>query len=149
MARARRTAPARSRSESTTALLTVVSMPRSAAVYLTSWPASGNPSARKKRRVVSSGQSTFSASCAAVYVGTRRSRSRRPSGAVVGGVAGVPGLGEPVQLVGDDALDLLDVGDVLERHPALLAGVGDVERAAAEDPVDQADVEVDLADPVQ
>ena len=66
MARASRTAPARSRSEAMTASLTVRSTQRSPSVYRTSCPASGKPSARKNLRVVSSGQPTVSASWEAV-----------------------------------------------------------------------------------
>src|SRR5829696_987146 len=54
-----------------------------------------------------------------------------------------------MQLVGDLELDPLDVGYVIELDAAVGAGVGDDERAAAEDPVDDPDLEVDAADPVE
>ena len=70
---------------------------------------------------------------------------RLRSGAIVAAVA----TREAVELVGDLQLDLLDLGDVVEQDAAGGAGVGDDERAAAEDPVDHADLEVDAADPVE
>src|SRR3954469_7977471 len=83
---------------------------------------------------------------------SRSSRVNREgsSGGCSGPVIGVAaGLGEAVQLVGDLQLDLLHARDVLELDAALLAGVADDERAAAEEPVDHADLEVDAADPVE
>src|SRR5690349_9254451 len=70
---------------------------------------------------------------------------RLRSGAIVAVVA----AREAVELVGDLQLDLLDVGDVVEQDAAVGAGVGDDQGAAAEDPVDHADLEVDAADPVE
>ena len=51
------------------------------------------------------------------------------SGAIVAAVT----AGEAMELVGDLELDLLHVGDVVELDAAVGAGVGDDERAAAED----------------
>ena len=55
----------------------------------------------------------------------------------------------PVQLLGHLHLHPLDVRDVVQQHRAGLARVGHHEGAAAEDPVDDADLEVDAADPVE
>src|SRR6476620_6149073 len=67
------------------------------------------------------------------------------SGAIVAAVT----TGEAMQLVGDLQLHLLHLGDVVELDLSVGARVGDDERAAAEDPVDHADLEVDAADPVE
>ena len=137
--------------------VSVETAPASAWVNATSRPCSGKPSARHSRRSSSIGDAGLLGHLERVEdraprrgsrARARRGRScavrlHRPSSAAVDPV------GQLVQLLGDLQLDLLDARDVVQLDPALLAGVGDHERAAAEDPVDDADLEVDAADPVE
>src|SRR6478735_7602086 len=142
-ARVIRTIVSKSRWPSRSIAATLESASASAVLNAEAPSAPGKPSARQSRCAWSTVSPAVAATSSPVSSGTapRIARSRS-SGAVIS-------LAGPVEeLVAHPKLGLFDVGDVVELHPALLAGVGDDQGAAAEDPVEQALLVLDVADPV-
>ena len=139
--------------------ISVVSASMSAALKAVSPRISGKPRARHSRRAWSTVTPVSAATSRALKLGawpriasSRRSPARRAGSS--SGTAQAPSSRRspserPCSSWATWQLHVLHAGDVVELDPAVGAGVGDDEGAAAEDPVDHPDLEVDAADPVQ
>ena len=135
-------------------------------------PGSGKPSARQSRRAWSRetpwlGRDLLGAVAAARRRGSlarARSRGGAPSRARAGRPGARPGPApgaapqapssrvgrvQVVEQLVEAALGLLDARDVGQRDLAVGAGVGDHQRAAAQQPVDETQLVGDVADPAQ
>ncbi len=146
----------RSRPRSTAPTI-VLSAARSPSVNAASSPASGKPSARQSRRASSRVTPAASATSSLVSEGfspriapSSAWRVKRGSGSVI--EAAFPAVGSSVcpnsrSLIARCTCSTC--GMSWQPDPALLAGVGDHQRAAAEHPVDQAVLVGDVADPGQ
>src|SRR6478736_6093933 len=138
----------KSRRPSRSILATRTRASASTSLNATSSPASGKPRARQSRWACWTESPDGPAISSPVSSGTAPMMARsRSSGAVIG-----PAVDRVVRLVDqvvEDQLDLFHARDVVELDTTCLAGVGDDKRAAPEDPVDQALLVGDVADPGQ